>query len=180
MRARRPWLSGFRTGCVSGFPMFSRAIAAACATVLLAAAPAQAKELPKEGLGPAEVAKWLTDNGFEAEVAKNDKGESYIKTGAEGMTFEILFYDCKPERCQSMELLIGFELDKPITADQLNAWNASKRYARVYPDAQGNPWFSYDINLAPGGTYEAMEDNYAIWIGLLPDFRKHVGWEEAE
>lgn len=150
----------------------------AAAAFLFLAAPAEAKDLPPDGLTPAEVAKWLTDNGYEAEVAQNDKGESYIKTGAEGMTFEVLFYDCKPVRCQSMELLIGFELEAPMTADQLSAWNAGKRYARAYPDAKGNPWFSYDINLAPGGTYEAMEDNYAIWVGLLPDFRKHVGWEE--
>jgi hypothetical protein len=157
--------------------MFCRTIAVAACAALLAAAPAQAKDLPADGLSPAEVAKWLTDNGFQAEVTKNDKDESYIKTAAEGMTFEILFYDCKPERCLSMELLIGFDLEKPMTAEQLNAWNSSKRYARAYPDAKGAPWFSYDINLSPGGTYEAMEDNYAIWIGLLPDFRKHVGWD---
>ena len=64
-----------------------RTIAAAVGAVLILAAPAQAKDLPNEGLSAAEVAKWLTDNGFEAEVAKNDKGEAYIKTGAEGMTF---------------------------------------------------------------------------------------------
>lgn len=157
--------------------MFCRTIAAAACAVLLLAAPAAAKDLPADGLSPAEVAKWLIDNGFEAAVSKNDKGETYIKTSADDMTFEILFYDCKPERCLSMELLIGLELDKPMAADQFNAWNASKRYARIYPDEKGQPWFSYDINLSPGGTYEAMEDNYAIWVGLLPDFRKHVGWE---
>lgn len=156
--------------------MRHRAMAAAGFAVALMAAPAQAKELPKDGLTPAEVATWLTGNGYEAQVEKNEKGESYVKTGAEDMTFEILFYDCKPERCQSIELLIGFELEKPITTEQLNAWNSGKRYARVYPDEKGNPWFSYDINLAPGGTYEAIEDDYAIWVGLLPDFRAHIGW----
>jgi hypothetical protein len=157
--------------------MFHRAIAAAAGAALVFVAPAQAKDLPKDGLTPAEVAKWLIDHGLEATVTKNDKGEAYIQTGADGMTFDILFYDCKPQRCQSMELLIGFELETPLAAEQFSAWNASKRFARVYPDEKGNPWFSYDINLAPGGTYEAMEDNYGIWISLLPDFRKHVGWD---
>jgi len=122
-----------------------------------------------------EVQAWLLDSGYKAEVKKND-GDDFIKSASDGVDFEVHFYDCKKDRCASVQMIAGFDVDKPMTAEQANAWNSEKRFVDCFLDDEGDPWFSYDISLSPGGTRAALDDDFSVWLSFMPDMKQHIGW----
>lgn len=122
-----------------------------------------------------QVHAWIQDSGYAAEVGK-ESGEEYLKVRTEDGNFEIHFYDCKDGSCASIQMIVGFDVEGKITLEQANAWNDSKRYIDCYIDDEGDPWFTYDINLSPGGTRAALDDNFGVWLNFLPDMRSHIGW----
>lgn len=137
---------------------------------------AQARPIPDGGLTLKEIQAWLHDGGYKAEIATNKAGEDYVKSAAEGANFDILPMDCKNNRCQSITFSAGFDLKNGTTAEKMNAWNSSKRYTKAYIDSDNDPWVEYDANLSPGGTYESLDDDFAVWRMFLPDFTKHIDW----
>ena len=139
-------------------------------------APAGATDLPKGGMSVQEIQSWLTGAGYKAEIAKDGEGDSYLKSATDGVGFEIHFYDCKQDRCASLQFIAGFDIDGKLDMAKVNAWNDGKRYVDCFIDEEGDPWFTYDINLAPGGTREALDDEFALWIGFVPDMKAHIGW----
>jgi hypothetical protein len=158
--------------------------AAAAAALALAAGSAQADgqtgPIPAGGMTIPEVVHWLQDQGYKAEVATGTSGDKYIKSAAEGVNFDIYMYDCKADRCASMQLSAGFNMTKPGLAGgatKINEWNTTKRYIKAYVDSDNDPWAQYDVNLSPGESFEALDDNFKnVWISSLPDFMKFIGW----
>lgn len=153
-------------------------ILAASAAIALAAAasPAAARSIPSGGLTVEEVKTWLQDGGYKAEIRTSEDGDRFVRSGAEGVTFDINMYDCSGARCASMQFNAGFDLTNGSTAGSMNDWNAGKRYTRAWIDDENDPWLAYDANLSPGGTYEAIDDDLAVWIMQLADFKKHINW----
>ena len=56
----------------------------------------------------------------------------------------------------------------------MNDWNRDNRWARAYVDKVNDPWLEYDVDLTPGGTYEMLNDEFAIWRDTLGRFHKIV------
>ncbi len=150
------------------------AVGAAC--VLAGAGAAQAAPLPANGMTVKEVQTWLLDSGYKAEKAKDGEDE-YLRSAADGVNFEVHFYDCKKDRCASIQMIAGFDLDEKLTWEKANGWNSGKRFVNCFLDEDGDPWFSYDINLSPGGTREALDDNFGVWLMFLPDMKELAGWK---
>lgn len=150
------------------------AVGAAC--VLAGVGAAQAAPLPANGMTVKEVQTWLLDSGYKAEKAKDGEDE-YLRSAADGVNFEVHFYDCKKDRCASIQMIAGFDLDEKLTWQKANGWNSGKRFVNCFLDEDGDPWFSYDINLSPGGTREALDDNFGVWLMFLPDMKEVAGWK---
>ena len=123
-----------------------------------------------------EVQSWLIDAGYKAELAKDNQGDSYLKSATDGVGFEVHFYDCKKDRCASIQFIAGFDIDGKLDMAKVNEWNDGKRYVDCFIDDEGDPWFTYDVNLSPGGTREALDDEFALWLGFVPDMKTHIGW----
>ncbi len=156
--------------------MKSILIGASCA--LLFAGTAAAKPISDKGLTVKEVQAWLLDAGYKAEIVKEEKGEDYVKSAAEGIKYDIFLRDCDAAHaCRSLTFSAGFNLDKGTTAVKMNEWNADNRYVKGHIDEENDPYLQYDANLAPGGTYEALDDDFSVWKGFLPDFKKFIGWQ---
>lgn len=141
----------------------------------LFAGPAAAANLPAGGMTPKEVQAWLLESGYQAELERAGE-EPYLKSAADGVSFEVHFYDCKEDRCASIQFNAGLNIDGQITAAQANDWNSEKRYVDCFVDEEGDPWFTYDVNLSPGGTRDGLDDAFAVWLSFLPDMRSMVGW----
>jgi hypothetical protein len=151
-------------------------LAAAAAAAMCLTGEAQAADLPKDGLTVKEVQAWLDKEGFKATV-KGEGGDAVLSSESpDGVKFEIHFYDCVKDRCASMAFAGGFDLKDAMTPAKANEWNEAKRYVKCFLDEEGDPWFTYDVNLSPGGTQEALDEEFALWLSFLPDIVEFIGW----
>ncbi|WP_162257138.1 YbjN domain-containing protein [Phenylobacterium sp. Root700] len=150
---------------------------AASVAALVGLGDAQAVEFHKDGMTAKEVQSWLTDSGYKAEMAKDTDGDSYLKSASDGVSFDVHLYDCKKDRCASMQFIAGFDLDEKLELAKVNTWNEGKRYVDCFLDDEGDPWFTYDANVSPGGSREALDDDFAVWLSFVPDMKELAGWK---
>lgn len=150
--------------------------AAAASAAMCLAGGAQAAPLHTDGVTLKEIQARLEKDGFKTEV-KGEKDDPFLSTEDEnGLKFEVHFYDCEKSRCTSVQFSAGFDLKDAMTAAKMNEWNAAKRYVKGYLDDEGDPWFSYDVNVSPGGTDDAFTDDLDLWLAFLPDIAEFIGW----
>jgi len=150
--------------------------AAAAATLMLAGGGAEARPIPDAGLSVEDVLAFMKSAGFDAKIEKTDDGSPYVSTSKDGVNFDLDLYDCDHGKCRAIQFVASFDLKEPLSAAKANEWNLKKRYVRVYLDQSGDPVFAYDANLAPGGTYEALQDDVDVFVQFLPEMLEHIGW----
>ena len=159
------------------------AMAAGVTMAVMACGQAQAKEavreIPKGGLTLAEVVAWLQGAGYKAEIKSTKDGEKFIGTAAEGGNFDLYLDDCdKDKRCTSLEFVAGFDLKDGLKDGQskINEWNSSKRWLRGYVDKESDPWCIMDVSVAPGRSYDALDDDFTTWRTMMNEFKTFIGW----
>jgi hypothetical protein len=149
----------------------------ACATAIAVAVvstSALAKDLPAGGLTAEEVASWMQDAGYQAKIVTEKNGQKTITSSTGGVRFHVGFYDCKSQRCASIQFFAGFNTQGALNPVKMNEWNRSKRWARGYVDQVNDPWIEMDVDLSPGGTYEILNDEFAIWRNTLNNFNGFI------
>jgi hypothetical protein len=150
---------------------------AAVFSMAIGVGAAQARPIPEAGMTIEEVLTFMKGAGFEAAITKDNDGDRYVTTKKDGINFEVDVYDCdKAGRCRAVQFVASFELKAKLAADKVNEWNRDKRYVRIYLGKDGDPVFSYDANVAPGGTYEALQDDLDVFVQFIPDMLEHIGW----
>lgn len=99
-----------------------------------------------------------------------------IRGRIEGNAFSVYFYGCNDQKvnCSTINLTASWDVDGAATLDQINAWNAGKRFGRAYVDADGNAVVETDINLSGSVTYANMEGNIDWWRIIMADFKANV------
>jgi len=154
-------------------------IAAAALAVLLSAAPAAARDLPDGGMTATEIAGWLTDKGLPARVQPDPTtpGDQIVSTTTEGIGIDIYLYDCSGDgdarRCTSMQYAAGWPPKSGYNLEKINRWNNSNRYIKAYLTEKGGLFGEYDLDMAPGGTYEMLDNCLQNWRSVLTDFDKY-------
>lgn len=148
----------------------------AAAALAALAGRAAAEPLPEGGLTLQETQAWLQKAGYEATLQTPDDGEPYIAVSDQGVNFDVYGYDCAPVRCTSIQLRASFDVTEPMSTQTINEWNTTKRYTKAWIDDQGDPVLEYDINLSPGSSYEALQDDLALWGSMLGAFFEFLGW----
>lgn len=153
-----------------------RVLLAAVACLILGGA-AEARPINDKGMTVEEVAAWLKSAGHEPKISKSDEGKSYVHSTTQGgVNFDIDLYDCTENRCRALQFVASFDVKEPLPVAKINEWNMQKRYVRGYIDTAGDPTFLYDANVAPGGTYEALQDDLDVFLQFIPDILEHIGW----
>lgn len=138
---------------------------------------AQARPIDEQGLSVEEVAAWVKSVGFDPKIEKTDAGEPYVRIKTpSGVNFDVDLYDCGAGKCRAVQFTVIFELEKKLSLDAVNSWNSDKRYIRMFLNKQGNAVFQYDCNVAPGGTFEALDDDLDIFVDFMPEMMTHIGW----
>ena len=147
-------------------------IAAALALCLASAATVQARSIPDEGITLDEVAAWLSDKGLDAKVTDDGNGHKIVSSSLDGVKFGVYMFDCKGDKCGSIQFAAGWPPNSKIAASRVNEWNRTKRWARAYLDPSNGLWLESDVDLTPGGTYELLDDNFATWKKTLDAFKE--------
>src|SRR5580658_8663766 len=162
--------------------MFRPALIATClALAVLPSVPASAQSLPSGGMTAGEIASWLRNAGFSAEVKPDPTtpGDQIVYTVTDGVNTDIYLYDCHGDgdarRCTSIQYAAGWEASSSYNLDKVNAWNRGNRYIKAYLTPRGSLYGEYDLDVSPGGTYDMLNDTMENWRRLLADFRKYYG-----
>lgn len=150
-----------------------RTIFGAVGAAVLAGA-AQAAALPQGGANAEEVAQVLQAKGYRAHIDRDAVGDPRITSGADGSQFQVLFYNCKDDRCASIQFATAFDLKAGMSLDQVNEWNRTKRFGRAYLDAQRDPFVVMDVDLERGATTEAVANYLDTWAAVVPAFKAFI------
>lgn len=126
--------------------------------------------IPDGGLTIEEVAAWLEGEGYSVNFVTGESGRRHIVTKSQGSPLNIFQGDCKGERCASLEFASGFDTHGQFDTSHINAWNYDNRWCRAYYDDVKDPWLRMNVDLWPGGTYEALSERLAIWNRTLGRF----------
>jgi putative sensory transduction regulator/zinc ribbon protein len=133
------------------------------------------RAIPDGGLTIEEMAAWLEGEGYAVKFVTGESGKRHIETNAQGSPINIFFGDCKGERCAALEFAAGFSTHGKFDISQINGWNYDNRWCRAYYDGDKDPWLKMNIDLSPGGTYEALSDRFEIWNRTLGRFIEKYG-----
>ena len=89
--------------------------------------------------------------------------------------YVVYFQNCAtPRTCDDLNLYAGFLGTKP-TAEQINTWNAGKRFGRAYIDPDGDAALEMDINLKSGVSPANLSASFAIWRLMMTQFTEFIG-----
>lgn len=121
---------------------------------------------------PEAIAKLLQDEGYKAQVGKDNQGDPKIESAAEGVNFTVYFYGCeKGANCDDIQFSAGFE-DTRANATAINEWNKNQRFAKAYLDAEGDAHFETDVHLDDAGIPLPLLKTYLdLWTSTLAKFR---------
>ncbi|HEY1427066.1 MAG TPA: YbjN domain-containing protein [Caulobacteraceae bacterium] len=147
--------------------------------VLTCAGPAMARDLPDGGLTATEVANWLVQAGYPAQVKADPTtpGDQIVSTKTDEVPVDIYLYDCSGDgdarRCTSMQYAAGWAPKASYSLDKINGWNSGHRYIKAYLTTSGSLYGEYDLDVSPGGTYEMLNDCLQNWRSVVVDFTKY-------
>ncbi len=133
------------------------------------------RAIPDGGLTIEEMAAWLEGEGYAVKFVTGESGKRHIETSSQGSPINIILGDCKGERCAALEFAAGFSTHGKFDISQINGWNYDNRWCRAYYDGDKDPWLKMNIDLWPGGTYEALSDRFEIWNRTLVRFIEKYG-----
>jgi Putative bacterial sensory transduction regulator len=147
------------------------ALALACAS-----GPAAASALPAGGLTKQEVVSWFDKHGVKASIQHDSTyNNDYVAAAVKGINFGVWFYNCdKSGRCKSLEYAAGWG-GSHVISDKLNDWNRDNLYLRAYIARDGALWATYDIDIAPGGTWEQLDFSLNRWAVHIANFKSYMG-----
>jgi hypothetical protein len=151
-------------------PAPSAAVAVVEPATQIVPQPQPMQAIPNGGLTIEEVAAWLQSEGYTVDFVTGESGKRHIVTKTQGSPLNIFLGDCKSERCASLEFASGFSTGGKFDTPQINAWNYDNRWCRAYYDDVNDPWLRMNVDLSPGGTYEALSERLAIWNRTLGRF----------
>jgi len=125
-----------------------------------------------------DMVELLQTAGYKAELTEDNTGDPKVKTKMGGLNCSIYFFGCEgakgEKECSSYQFYAGFE--HKLDDAKIIEWNGNKRYARCYPDEDGNVRIEYDEGVEGGVKSEYILKSFDRWEVILNDFSKFIGW----
>src|SRR4051794_18018161 len=91
------------------------------------AAPAHAAMVTAQD--PKSLVAALQGSGYQALLGADKTGDPMITSAVNGSKFQILFFNCTNNRdCRTVEFYSAYHLDKPNSAERMNAFNQDNRF----------------------------------------------------
>ncbi|MBF6025110.1 YbjN domain-containing protein [Lysobacter niastensis] len=129
---------------------------------------------PARGVTAAEVAKILQDASYSAKIGKAGDGTPRIDSNMGGVDVVMDFYDCEADRCGSLQLTTGIDLEKGSTYQVINKFNSEYRYGSAYLDAAMDPFIEYDFEVVNTDHAAYIRSQIELWEEVLGYFIKVI------
>lgn len=122
------------------------------------------------GITGAEMARVLQDAGYKAKLDKDRDGDPRIETSMSGAKVFVSFYDCKQERCGSLQFLVAMDLKDGSTWEAMSRFNSEYRYGRAHLDDEMDPFLRFDFEVLHTSRTEHIVSQIDIWETVLNAF----------
>jgi len=107
----------------------------------------------------------------DAELEADDAGNPLVVATVRGTRFGIFYYGCTDGKgCTDIQFRTGWSNVGPYTAEDMNAWNATRRVGTALLTPEGDPAFVLSVNMAGGLPRETLDANITWWLGGLGEF----------
>ena len=147
-------------------------LAAVLAIGLFAAAPAFAFDLPERGVSREQMVDIMTKHGLSAKIQKDDRDNVIVRSRVAGINFDVYFFHCVDGKCREIQFAAGWS-DSEATPGQVNEWNTTKRYLRVYWKPNKVIWAEQDA-IVGRGTSENIDDYLTTWEDVITEFKRFM------
>ena len=120
----------------------------------------------------------MQEFGYLATMGVDSVGDPQISSQVSSTSFSVYFYGCTDGlNCTNIQFAAGYDLTNGTTAEAMNNWNASKRFAYSYIDDEGDPFLNMDVNLDYDGIGEQnLRDFFSLWREQVEAGENHIGW----
>lgn len=124
------------------------------------------------------IANVLRDMGYRAQVETSTvTGNPIIRTSAEGVNYDVLFYGCIDGKdCRSIQYIVSLRMNTPPGLDKLNEWNATKTVGQAYVADNGAIRLKQHFSMAGGVSREALESGASLWIRAMGEYLAFTGF----
>lgn len=146
--------------------------AAALAVALLTAAPAVAFDLPERGVSREQMVDIMTKHGLSAKIQKDDRDNVIVRSRVAGINFDVYFFHCVDGKCREIQFAAGWS-NSDASPGQVNEWNTTKRYLRVYWKPNKVIWAEQDA-IVGRGTSENIDDYLTTWEDVITEFKRFM------
>ena len=155
------------------------------AGLLLAAAlqwPAAGAAAAETGSGitGAEMAGILQDAGYRAKLSTDQDGDPRIETRMSGVNVFVIFYDCKHDRCGSLQFAVALDLEEGSTLQAMNRFNAEYRYTRARLDDEMDPSLHFDFEVLHTARTAHIVSQVDLWEDILGQFLRTTGFNGSD
>jgi hypothetical protein len=102
---------------------------------------------------PAGMVIALMNAGYDAQLAKDSRGDPLIRVGTGAYPVTIAFYGCDETTnsgCDSVQLITGLDRSMPWTAESALALMREYRFIAVNLDDDGDPILTWDVYTGSG------------------------------
>ncbi len=147
------------------------AVALALAPWLAADASAQ-----ERGISGEEAMAVMRSMDLSPELQVDGVGDPRIQFRINGLAAFLNFYDCKNERCGSLQLETALDLEHGTTLQVTNAFNSRYRYVRMHLDDEMDPYLQYDFEMLYADHARHLRSQVEIFGNLLESFTDAVSF----
>jgi len=157
------------------------AFAAPAAAAASPPTPVQAAADP--GVSPEAVRAWLISKGGTVSEVRSEGAETWLTVSDGPLNWMVFFYSCEAGACGDIQYAASFS-NPTITEAMVNVWNREHRFLKAFfaPGEGGGDQTAvvqYDV-LIHGGGVEQLTDHTALWLDLVAQFGRTVGYFAAD
>jgi hypothetical protein len=117
------------------------------------------------------------NNGFQATLTTDSRGDPMIRSAAEGVNFLILFYGCRNNaNCRSIQYVVSFRMNTPPSMADINRFNQTKSLGEASLSSEGQPRLSHFVALHGGVSEANFLYVFGLWRDVLREFITHIGF----
>jgi len=146
------------------------------AALLTLSMGAHASDALKTAFTAEDIAGVVTNKGHANQIEIDSTGDPIIsaRNPLIAHDYQILFYNCHAGQCGAIQIRAWFKHTAPISAEQINAWNSTQTFGRVFLDKDGDPNLDVFIYAHSGVTMSYVSSELTCFLKVMRDFRAEL------
>jgi len=165
--------------------MAYRILALLGVVIVLAAAPAQAVNVKKSSMyrlleAEQMIAALESAGATDLEETTDDQGDPMINASYEGISFAVLFYNCRDRGCEWGQFRASFErsdLSHREMLDIVNEWNTEWVFGKAYVNEEQDLLLEQPFVVQGGVSQKNLNHNTDEWLIALKRYAETLGWD---